>query len=101
MRFLFLIYYFPLLTAFAQGNLRGIVNDETNQPIPGAHAVLKGSGTGALTGQDGVFQINKLKAGSYSVEVSYVGFNVEEAAFEIRNNETTELSILGICVNSQ
>lgn len=67
-----------LLTAFisaamAQQEITGIVTDETNEPLPGATVIVKGTSVGAATDLDGKFTI-KAKKGDV-LNIAYVGYN--------------------------
>ena len=65
-----------LSAAFAQyGTISGTVVDrETGETLIGANVIIMGTSLGAATGLDGKFIIVNLPAGSYSVMVTYVGY---------------------------
>jgi outer membrane receptor protein involved in Fe transport len=66
-------------TAFAQEVSSGkVVDAETNEPLPGATVVAKGTTNGVVTGFNGEFQINA-PAGSVLV-VSYLGYGTQEVS---------------------
>jgi hypothetical protein len=68
--------------AYAQGSfftsLSGTVVDSSGAVIPGADVKIKNTATGeeyaAVTGSDGGFNVASMKAGTYSVTVSLMGF---------------------------
>jgi len=61
----------------AQTKVSGVVVDNTNQPIPFANIVFKGSNTGVVSNEDGRFYIES--PDNYSVLlVSFVGFPTQE-----------------------
>lgn len=62
--------------AMAQISVSGKVTDGSNQPLPGANIIVKGSTIGAQTDFDGNFSINT-KTGDVLV-VSYLGFVTKE-----------------------
>lgn len=65
--------------AFAQEVSSGkVVDAETNEPLPGATVVAKGTTNGVVTGFNGEFQINA-PAGSVLV-VSYLGYGTQEVS---------------------
>lgn len=66
-------------TAFAQEVSSGkVVDAETNEPLPGATVVAKGTTNGVITGFNGEFQINA-PAGTALV-VSYLGYGTLEVS---------------------
>ena len=69
-----LVVFFALThNGFAQTKVSGIVLDNSNQPIPYANIVFKGSNTGVVSNEDGRFYIES--PNNYSeLIVSFVGF---------------------------
>lgn len=55
--------------------LRGIVTDDTNQPVPGASVKVKGKAAGAVTGREGRFTLSAEK-GDILV-VSFIGYTTQ------------------------
>ncbi len=77
MRYAFLpVLFFWSVVAFAQtGKVRGFVYDEeTDEPIAFANAVLKGTTKGAVANEDGLFVINNVEPGSYVLQVTFIGY---------------------------
>ena len=65
-------------TPVPPGELRGVVRDASNAPIPGATVEVLQSGgfvRRIVTGRDGAFVIKGLPAGEYQVVVTLAGFN--------------------------
>lgn len=65
--------------AFAQGasegRIVGIVQDESGQPIPFANVILKSptvGEVGQICGEDGRFQFDAVKVGTYSITVKHI-----------------------------
>lgn len=59
----------------AQGNLSGVITDKgTKEGLIGATVLLIGTYKGASTDFNGKYTITGIKAGDYSVRVSYVGY---------------------------
>ena len=64
--------------AFGQGQIAGVVKDaDTGEVLIGVNLLLVGTSRGAATGLDGSFLIDGINAGSYSVKVSYIGFETK------------------------
>ncbi len=79
--FLFLFLFFGLF-AFAQvttSNIKGLILDETSEPLPGANVVAihtpTGTKYGASTNIDGRFNLLNLRVGGpYKVSISFIGY---------------------------
>ena len=74
---LFILFFAFANTISAQTKVSGIVLDNTNQPLPYANIVFKGSKTGVVSNEDGRFYIES--PDNYTVLlVSFVGFPTKE-----------------------
>ncbi|MEM8939000.1 MAG: TonB-dependent receptor [Bacteroidota bacterium] len=58
------------------GAISGLVTDTENEPIPGALVRLNPSSLGSVSDSDGEYIIDKIKAGKYTLEASYLGFEL-------------------------
>lgn len=62
----------------AQTTIKGsVVDEETNQPLPGVNIVVKGTYTGVSADFDGNFTITTNEALPITLEVSYLGFGTK------------------------
>ena len=60
----------------ALGSIFGYVVDaEDGWPLIGVNVVLRGTTTGSSTDLDGRFEIPDLRAGTYDLEATYIGYN--------------------------
>ncbi len=102
MKYLSVSYCFLLLAllsfaqvSHAQGILAGKVIDAgTKESLIGVNILLLGTTLGTSTDLDGKYEVRSIKAGEYSVRVSYIGF--ETMLFTgiiIKNGETTTLNV--------
>lgn len=66
---------------FAQTKLTGKVVDESNQPLPGASLVVKGTKTGASSDFDGNFTLETSVSGGI-LQVSFVGYETTSITFK-------------------
>ena len=71
---------FATSAVMAQTNLSGKVVDETNQPLPGATIVVKGTSSGTSTDFDGNFSFDS-SASSGQIVVSFVGYESKTVSF--------------------
>jgi iron complex outermembrane receptor protein len=65
---------------FAQqpATLTGSVEDTNGAPLPGANIVLLGSDYGTAAGADGSYSITGIEPGTYSVRVTFIGYETIE-----------------------
>lgn len=75
--------------AVAQGVLKGKVIDFQNLSLPGANVILQGTSVGSVTNQNGEFSILNLSAGTYEVQVSYLGYASISKNISIEEGKTT------------
>ncbi|MES2411156.1 MAG: DUF5686 family protein [Bacteroidota bacterium] len=74
---LLIIFLFLSISSFAQTKVSGIVVDNTNEPVPFANIVFKGSNTGVVSNEDGRFYIESSE--NYTtLSVAFVGFPTQE-----------------------
>lgn len=85
---------FISVQAMALGKIAGKVTDEkTGETVIGANVIIKGTANGTATDVDGNFVLN-VAAGTYTVEVKYIGYQTKEVAdVKVAGNGTTDLNI--------
>jgi TonB-dependent receptor len=77
-----------------QSTLHGIVADSSSkEALVGASVVLVGTSQGAATNLDGEYKIPNIAEGTYTVRISYVGYETKDIRFPIKGDQTIELSI--------
>ncbi len=83
--------------AYAEGTgiLRGTVRAaDTNEPLPFANVSLLGTNRGAATEEDGSFTVYLVPIGTYTVQVSYMGYDpIQTPDVAIAEDRTTEVAI--------
>ncbi|MCM5663465.1 TonB-dependent receptor [Galbibacter mesophilus] len=98
-----LLVLFAASTGFAQvttANMKGMVTDTQNEPLPGASVVAihtpTGTKYGGATNFDGRFNLLNLRIGGpYTITVSYIGFQSQEISdVYLDLGETTELDVV-------
>ncbi len=90
MRFLSLIIL--CLTAVfsqAQTKIQGNLTDETGAPIVGANVLLVESRQGAATDLSGNYRIEGVAAGTYTLSISYVGYQSLQQQLEVPAGESS------------
>jgi iron complex outermembrane receptor protein len=65
------------VVAFAQkGSIKGKVLDETGQPMPGVTVSIEGTTVGATTDENGVYTINSVNPGNYTLAAKFIGYAI-------------------------
>ncbi|ARV07190.1 TonB-dependent receptor [Polaribacter sp. SA4-10] len=85
---LFVALFFVTATVLGQTKVTGKVVDDTNQPLPGASVVVKGTTNGTSTDFDGKFILNT-KSNSGVLVVSFIGFEAKEVSFSSSKKNLT------------
>ncbi len=62
------------LLAQVSGKLTGIVKDNNGEPLVGANVIIEGTNLGAATDLEGRYIILNIRAGTYTVKFSYIGY---------------------------
>jgi iron complex outermembrane recepter protein len=95
--FYLLLFVFQLVYAAGPGDppagsLTGIVTDKgSGKPIAGASIAIPDLRTGTVTDSDGKFSLSKLPAGSYLVQVSFIGYGTFNE--KVNFSTTRELNV--------
>ena len=84
---------FAAAPAAAQGTLAGTVTDaDLGETLPGANVLVLGTTRGAAADFDGNYEIANLRAGDYTIRVSFVGLQTTEyTGIRIVDGQTTRL----------
>ncbi|MCV9388939.1 TonB-dependent receptor [Reichenbachiella ulvae] len=93
-----LILSLLLLSITAQGQnptaqIKGIVLDENQEPLPGFTVRLKESDRGAITDLNGYFQIQNLKAGHHTLQLSGVGYQTKSLVRQLQKGQQLEIKV--------
>ncbi|MBP7464150.1 MAG: carboxypeptidase-like regulatory domain-containing protein [Bacteroidales bacterium] len=90
---------------FAQSSaIHGKVFDENGNPLYAVNVSVNvgGSIVGSTTDFDGVFKLKPLNAGTYTVDISYVGYrSVQKTDVKVYNNQITFMSDVRLTVNAE
>ena len=95
--YLFLLFQFSIFNfqfASAQCTVKGVLFDESNgEAIPFANVVLDGTNHGCATDINGFFLINKVKEGTYTLKVKYVGYEEYTEQITLQKNRIVTKTI--------
>ena len=81
----------PEPTDASLGVIRGRIVDSQNQVLPGASVMIESLHTGAVSDVNGYYSLVNLKPGTYTVKVTYVGYEPKTAQLTIKPNKTAVL----------
>ena len=97
LHFIFIICLFLMSTTdtFAQNNgkLKGIITTSDGEVAAGVSVILKNTKYGAITNEDGVFEFNRVKTNTYTLQVSLTGYESLEQEVTVAENRTTTLNL--------
>ncbi len=84
-----LVLPFLFGSALAQtGTIRGFVYDQsTGEPVIFTNVILKGTTTGAATDVNGYYSISKVPVGSYTLLVTYLGYDTLEQDVKVERDQ--------------
>ena len=94
-----LLLILPALT-FSQvdGIVNGYIYDSKSQlPLFGANVIIEGTEIGAISDENGFFQISEIKPQSYNLLVSYIGYQSKKIfniIIKSKGNQTLEIYLL-------
>lgn len=73
------------------GKLEGVIRDRAGQPIPSAQVRIDGTSFGAVADKSGLYFINKVPAGEYSLTSTFVGYKRQQVTgIRIVDGATTQ-----------
>jgi len=91
-----LILLFCQMTfAQSKGSISGKITDaKTHEPLFGVNIILKGTYYGASSNIDGKYKIDNISSGSYTIEVSLIGYKTTQyTGYKIEEGKTKQLDI--------
>ncbi|MBK7866538.1 MAG: TonB-dependent receptor [Ignavibacteriales bacterium] len=95
---IFLFFFMVLLSSQVMsqtaGKLAGRVTDENGQALIGATIIIEGTNKGAVTDYDGYYAVLNMRAGTYSAEFRYTGFQSKKIeSISISTDQTTKIDV--------
>jgi outer membrane receptor for ferrienterochelin and colicins len=96
MKLLLLILLMSLSsTVYSQlANISGHINLPDSSSLEGATVVIKGTTSGAVSDNEGYYNVKKVKPGTYILRVSLLGFETQEKSVTVRVGDNIEDFIL-------
>ncbi|MFV0377084.1 MAG: carboxypeptidase-like regulatory domain-containing protein, partial [Mangrovibacterium sp.] len=78
---------------FAQYSITGVVKTETGEVLPGANVVIGGSFTGTVANVNGRYELKNLKAGTYDLVVSFIGYDKTTQSVKLDKSLTLNFNL--------
>ncbi|RPD96717.1 TonB-dependent receptor [Aureibaculum marinum] len=89
-----MLLFFIISSAIYAQTITGTVQDESG-PLPGANILEKGTTNGTTTDFDGKFSL-KVKEGSGTIVISFIGFINKEISFKLASGETKDIGTISL-----
>lgn len=87
------------ITVYSQaqntGSVVGKLTDKeyNNEPLAFANVLIKGTTIGTTTDFDGLYALENLEAGNYTLIYSFVGYETQEIAATVQAGKVTEINV--------
>lgn len=94
----FAIFFMTLvsLNAAAQYRVAGTVfENNSGKSLPGAHVILEKTGYSSVADDDGAFLISKVRKGTYSLSVSFIGYKTYKSALVVLSDTILRIGLDG------
>ena len=94
LKYCLILIFFDLLIASNVGKIVGrITDEESGDPLIGANIIIKETSQGASTDNSGDFVIINVHPGSYTVSISYMGYEtIRQIGVQVNVDKTTHIS---------
>lgn len=87
------VLLFPVFSK-AQFSVSGTISEKQNTFLPGATVRLKNKNAGATADSQGHYRIDNLKAGDYTLIVSFIGYQSIEKAVRLDADQTLNFTLV-------
>ncbi|KRD06480.1 TonB-dependent receptor [Flavobacterium sp. Root901] len=94
--FLLISFLFTFTALFAQqnnGKIKGTITTLDGEQAAGVNVVLKNSKYWTVTDENGSFEFNRIKANTYTIQISLTGYETIENEVIVTENETAAVNL--------
>lgn len=70
-----------------------VIDANTGEPLPGANIRLVGTSIGTATDREGKYILNRVPAGNYTLEVTFIGYESKEVEIIVADERTVQRDI--------
>ncbi|MEZ4970897.1 MAG: TonB-dependent receptor [Flavobacteriaceae bacterium] len=74
--------------AFSQASIKGILTDDTNQPLTGATVYIEELKKGTMTDLDGYYELLDIEAGSWTLTLRMLGYQSKTKQITLRPDDS-------------
>lgn len=74
--------------AFSQASIKGILTDDTNQPLTGATVYIEELKKGTMTDLDGYYELLDIEAGSWTLTLRMLGYQSKTEQITLRPDDS-------------
>lgn len=89
--YLTLLLQCVVIWGFAQFTLKGTVKSETGERLAGANLTVSNGFFGTTTDVNGAYQLKNLKAGTYQLTVSFIGYEKQNKEVNLTGDQTLDV----------
>jgi iron complex outermembrane receptor protein len=89
--YLTLLLQCAVFLAIAQFTLKGTVKNETGERLTGANLTILNSFSGTTTDVNGAYLFKNLKAGTYQLTISYIGYEKQTKEVKLTGDQTLDV----------
>lgn len=89
-----LLFFSVQIALCQQASITGEVTDSNNTPLLGVNIFLKNTTKGVQSDVDGLFKIEEIKDGNYTLILSSIGFKTREIPFSIINQKDLKVETI-------
>jgi hypothetical protein len=90
---IWIITSISLLCAQQTGIVKGLITDESGEPLSGATVIDLSNGKGVIAGSNGNFQLSVTPDKQISLEISFIGFQKDTFNITLKPGETSNVRI--------
>jgi outer membrane receptor for ferrienterochelin and colicins len=93
--YIFLIFLFvPSVILSQEGNISGRITSADSSSIAGATIIIKATTVGTVSDKNGLYEIHRIRPGTYTIRVSFLGYETQEKTVYLRNGDINEDFVL-------
>jgi iron complex outermembrane receptor protein len=90
---LLLVFVCFSFVVFGQSQVSGIVEDTNGTSLIGANVILEGTYLGTSTGLSGKFVLSNVNNGSYTLKVSYMGYETKREEINVQKELQVKITL--------
>jgi len=90
---LLLVFFYSSFVVFGQFQVSGIVEDTNGTSLIGANVILEGTYLGTSTGLSGEFVFSNVNNGSYTLKVSYMGYETKREEINVQKELQVNITL--------